>query len=136
VWVPGRRQFKDFDEYLLPRDDFNRRQLQGHLGLPVPTSAQASLDDRLALLREELDVTNKLAAAGELPDVEITERGLIRRSSRRRRRAVLLPTFRPCTSPNSAAKTSRTSTQSRLAITETNGLERIIREYRPRFDER
>jgi hypothetical protein len=76
VWVPGSRQFKDFDEYLLPRDDFNRRQLQGHLGLPVLTSAQAYLDDRLALLREELDVTNKLAAAGELPDVEITERGL------------------------------------------------------------
>jgi hypothetical protein len=61
---------------LLPRDDFNRRQIQGQLGLPVPTSAQAYLDDRLALLREELDITNKLAAAGELRDVEITERGL------------------------------------------------------------
>jgi hypothetical protein len=76
VWVPGSRQFKDFDEYLLPRDDFNRRQIQGQLGLPIPTSAQAYLDERLALLRHELDVTNKLAAAGELPDVEITERGL------------------------------------------------------------
>jgi hypothetical protein len=75
VWVPGSGQFKDFDEYLLPRDNFNRRQIQGQLGLPVPTSAQAYLDDRLALLRQELDVTNKLAAAGELPDVEITERG-------------------------------------------------------------
>jgi hypothetical protein len=73
VWVPGSRQFKDFDEYLLPRDD---RQIQGQLGLPVPTSAQAYLDERLALLRHELDVTNKLATAGELPDVEITERGL------------------------------------------------------------
>ena len=49
VWVPGSRQFKDFDEYLLPRDDFNCRQIQGRLGLPVPTSAQAYLDDRLAL---------------------------------------------------------------------------------------
>jgi hypothetical protein len=49
VWVPGSRQFKDFDEYLLPRDDFNRRQIQGQLGLPIPTSAQAYLDERLAL---------------------------------------------------------------------------------------
>jgi hypothetical protein len=40
VWVPGSRQFKDFDEYLLPRDDFNRRQTQGQLGLPVPTSVE------------------------------------------------------------------------------------------------
>jgi TnpA family transposase len=76
IWITGSRQFKDFDEYLLPRAEFNLRQTEGRLELPIPVSAEEYLEERLTRLREELDITNKLAAAGELPDVELTEKGL------------------------------------------------------------
>jgi len=76
VWVLGSRQFKDFDEYLLPRAEVDRQRDEGRLGLPVPTAVDTYLEERVARLRDTLDRTAKLAAAGELPDVELTERGL------------------------------------------------------------
>ncbi|TWC59527.1 Tn3 transposase DDE domain-containing protein [Burkholderia sp. SJZ115] len=76
ISVPGSRQFKDFDEYMMPRAVFDRLRREGRLGLSAPTSAKAWLDERLGQLREALDETNRLAAAGELPDVELNEKGL------------------------------------------------------------
>jgi len=76
VWVLGSRQFKDFDEYLLPRAEVERQRDEGRLGLPVPTAVDTYLEERVTRLRETLDHTAKLAAAGELADVELTEKGL------------------------------------------------------------
>ncbi|MGC5888004.1 Tn3 family transposase, partial [Ralstonia pseudosolanacearum] len=76
ISVPGSRQFKDFDEYLMSRAAFDTQRRNDRLGLSAPTSARAWLDERLARLREALDATNRLAEAGELPDVELGEKGL------------------------------------------------------------
>jgi TnpA family transposase len=76
ISVPGSRQFKDFDEYLMSRAVFDSQRRDDRLGLSVPTSARAWLDERLARLHEALDETNRLAQAGELPDVELDEKGL------------------------------------------------------------
>ncbi|WP_233874710.1 Tn3 family transposase [Paraburkholderia adhaesiva] len=76
ISVPGSRQFKDFDEYLISRTEFDSQRRDDRLGLSAPTSARIWLDERLARLREALDETNRLAVAGELPDVELNERGL------------------------------------------------------------
>lgn len=76
VSVIGSRQFKDFDEYLMPRATFEQQHRESWLGLFVETSATAYLDGRLARLRETLDETARLAAAGELPDVELNDKGL------------------------------------------------------------
>ncbi len=70
------RQFKDFEEYLLPRPEFDRQHAEGRLELPVATSAGAYLEGQLARLRSQLDLTAELAARDELPDVELNERGL------------------------------------------------------------
>ena len=37
VWVAGSRQFRDFDEYLLPRADYAVRVSESRLGLEIPT---------------------------------------------------------------------------------------------------
>lgn len=76
VWVVGSRQFKDFEEYLLPKAVFKQQLADGTIDLPVPLEAQAYLEERLGVLRKLLDEVNQLAAAGELPDVQIDHRGL------------------------------------------------------------
>jgi TnpA family transposase len=76
VWVAGSRQFKDFEEYLLPQAVFEQQLADGTIELPVPLDAQSYLNERLGLTRELLDEVNRLAAAGELPDVQIDRRGL------------------------------------------------------------
>jgi TnpA family transposase len=76
ISVVGSRQFKDFDDYLVPKADFDRQQSEDRLGLSIPSSARAYLDERLIKLRETLDLTEALGKAGELPDVELSENGM------------------------------------------------------------
>ena len=72
VFVAGSRQFRDFEDYLMPRLDFDRRLKQGMLRVAVPTATAAYLEERLSLLRKMLDQTNALALSGQLPDVELS----------------------------------------------------------------
>jgi Tn3 transposase DDE domain-containing protein len=76
VSVIGSRQFKDFDDYLMSRATFEQHHRESRLGLAVETSATAYLEERLARLRETPDETARLAAARELPDVELNDKGL------------------------------------------------------------
>jgi hypothetical protein len=72
ISVSGSRQFRAFEEYLMPHTEFDERLANGSLHLAVSTSAAAYLDARLSLLRQALDQTNSLAAQGQLPDAELT----------------------------------------------------------------
>jgi hypothetical protein len=76
MWVEGSRQFKDFDEYLLPAERFDSLKTTGALPLSVATDCEQYLYDRLELLKEQLATVNSLAAANELPAAIITESGL------------------------------------------------------------
>jgi TnpA family transposase len=76
IWVQGSRQFKDFDEYLLPADKFNLLKQASELPLTIPTSCDEYLHDRLLLLEQQLKTVNRLAKAGELPEAAITKSGL------------------------------------------------------------
>jgi TnpA family transposase len=76
IWVQGSRQFKDFDEYLLPAETVAALKRTDSLPLAVTTDCEQYLDDRLRLLEQRLDAVNRLAAANELPDAIITESGL------------------------------------------------------------
>jgi TnpA family transposase len=76
VSVSGSRQFKDFEEYLLPKATFVQQKDDARLDLSVPMEAQTYLQERTERLRADLDETNRLAAAGLLPDVELGEKGL------------------------------------------------------------
>ena len=75
IWVQGSRQFKDFEEYLLPVSRFSQQRDQKELGLAIETDCERFLEERLALLDSELETVERLAAANELPDAVITSNG-------------------------------------------------------------
>jgi TnpA family transposase len=76
IWVQGSRQFKDFDEYLLPADAFGALKQANELPIAVNADCDQYLHDRLQLLEQQLATANRLALANELPDAIITESGL------------------------------------------------------------
>ncbi|WP_189354838.1 Tn3 family transposase, partial [Vogesella fluminis] len=76
IWVQGSRQFKDFDEYLLPTDAFGALKQANELPIAINTDCDQYLHDRLTLLEQQLTKVNRLALANELPDAIITESGL------------------------------------------------------------
>lgn len=76
IWVRGSRQFRDFDEYLLPADRFGSMKQSGELPIAVNQNCDQYLLDRLLLLEEQLATVNRLALANELPDAIVTDTGL------------------------------------------------------------
>jgi hypothetical protein len=76
IWVQGSRQFKDFEEYLLPLQRFTAQREHNELGLAVATDCEHFLKARLAVLECELATVERLAAQNELPDASITDTGL------------------------------------------------------------
>jgi len=83
IWVQGSRQFKDFEEYFVPAAHFaaereQEKLRQKELGLAVETDGERFLQDRLALLGQELATVERLAAAGELPDAAVTSSGRLK----------------------------------------------------------
>ena len=76
VWVQGSRQFKDFDEYLVPAAKFATMKLASEWPLAVATDGDQYLHDRLLLLDQQLKTVNRMAAANDLPDAIISESGL------------------------------------------------------------
>ncbi|MBP0633660.1 Tn3 family transposase [Cupriavidus sp. AcVe19-1a] len=76
IWVEGSRQFKDFEEYLLPTEKFGALRENRLLPLPVTTDCDRFLEERRRLLEMKLTTVNRLAAAKKLPDAIITESGL------------------------------------------------------------
>jgi TnpA family transposase len=78
IWVQGSRQFKDFEDYLLPPPRFAAQREQRELGLAVETDCDRFLEARLSVLQEQLATVERLAAANELPDAAITSTGRIK----------------------------------------------------------
>jgi hypothetical protein len=76
IWVQGSRQFKDFEDYLVPPAKFASLKQASELPLAVATDCDQYLHERLTLLETQLATVNRMALANELPDAIITESGL------------------------------------------------------------
>ncbi|WP_407226020.1 Tn3 family transposase [Enterobacter kobei] len=75
IWVKGSRQFRDFDDYLLPAEKFAALKREQALPPAInPNSDQYR--KRLQLLDEQLATVTRLAKDNELPDAILTESGL------------------------------------------------------------
>lgn len=74
IWVKGSRRYKNFDDYLIPEKDFDK--LSPALPLPVSADYHEYITNRMILLQSKLEEVNKMAAHGELPDVEISDKGV------------------------------------------------------------
>ena len=78
IWVQGSRQFKAFDEFLLPPPRFAALRDQKELGLAIETNCDTFLTSRLELLDSKLAMVEKLATANQLPDAIITTQGRLK----------------------------------------------------------
>ena len=76
MWVEGSRQFKDFEEYLVPANTFNILRSAGTLPLDINIDCDQYLHDRLGLLEQQLTTVNSMALSNDLPDAVINESGL------------------------------------------------------------
>jgi len=73
VWVLGSRQFKAFEDYLLPQARFMDLRMAGELALATDTDGERYLHERLSLLTQRLQDVDRLATSGELPDAIIAD---------------------------------------------------------------
>ncbi len=73
VWVPGSRQFKDFEDYLMPPVQFAQAAETGALGIELDADGDRYLDTRLGALEAKLRHVDTLAQNGQLAGVEIAE---------------------------------------------------------------
>ena len=76
IWVKGSRQFKDFEEYLVPVVKFKELKERDKIPLSVDIDLDTYLNERLSLLHQLLEKVNWMAENDELIDVSITEEGL------------------------------------------------------------
>ncbi|PKB91372.1 hypothetical protein A8A01_01235 [Ewingella americana] len=71
-----RRKFgQNFDDYPIPEKDFDKLTPALPL-LPVSADYHEYITSRMTLLQSILEEVNAVAALGELPDVEISDRGV------------------------------------------------------------
>ncbi|HAT3704387.1 TPA: Tn3 family transposase, partial [Klebsiella oxytoca] len=76
IWVRGSRRYKNFDDYLMPRGDFEKLLNNNKLNIPVESECGAYLKTRLTLLASRLEEVNAMAVTGDLPDVDISDKGV------------------------------------------------------------
>ncbi|MFP0234031.1 Tn3 family transposase, partial [Escherichia sp. WS1085] len=62
IWVQGSRQFKDFEDYLVPPEKFTSLKQSSELPLAVATDCEQYLHERLTLLEAQLATVNRMAA--------------------------------------------------------------------------
>ncbi len=77
IWVQGSRQFKDFEDYLVPPEKRSPasskvQRIAAGRGHRLRTISH----ERLTLLEAQLATVNRMAAANDPPDAIITESGL------------------------------------------------------------
>lgn len=76
IWVKGSRRYRNFDDYLIPSADFEKLLKEKQLQLAIPTDCHKYLNNRMALLSSRLEEVNAMAITGDLPDVDISDKGV------------------------------------------------------------
>lgn len=72
MWIPGSRQFKDFEDYLLPPERFAILRDTPALPSAIDADGESYVSALLAHLEHKLREVDRLAGDGELPDAEIS----------------------------------------------------------------
>ena len=76
IWVESSRQFKNFNEYLVPAQKFAALKEADELPLAIDSNCEHYLQTRLDALHAQLKLVDELAAANNLPDAILTDSGL------------------------------------------------------------
>ena len=72
IWVKGSRQFKDFEDYLIPTDKFRVLKKESKVPVSINTNLNEYLEQRVSLLNEQLEIVNRMAENNELPEAVIS----------------------------------------------------------------
>ncbi len=83
VWVPGSRSYRDFDDYLLSKEDFDAMLSNGGPPVAVETDFTEYLEERKEGLHENLIEVGRLVKSGELEGVSL-EKGTLKISRPKR----------------------------------------------------
>ena len=76
ISVAGSRQYKDFEEYLMPRPRYVELKAAGELPVSVPVNFDRYISECRELLHERLEEVGEQLSEGQLTDVRL-RRGLI-----------------------------------------------------------
>ncbi len=71
VYVGGSGKFRDFEDYLLPRETWEGMHSSGDVPVAVNPDLDAYLAERDELLHEELSKVSRMLPKGELPGVRL-----------------------------------------------------------------
>ncbi|WP_102981273.1 Tn3 family transposase [Chryseobacterium scophthalmum] len=71
LWVQGSRQYKDFEDYLIPADRFAEMRDRNQVPLDVALNVEDFLSERMELLSNKIQIVCKLIESNELPDSSI-----------------------------------------------------------------
>jgi len=72
----GSQGYRNFDDYLIPSDDFEKSLRDNQLSLAIPTDCHEYIKNRMTLLASRLEEVNAMALVGDLPDVDISDKGV------------------------------------------------------------
>ena len=72
VWVEGAKRFQSFESFLIPAPTFELTREEGPLPVAVDTDIEIYLEQQRQTLNDGLSELSRLAAVGELDDVELT----------------------------------------------------------------
>jgi Tn3 transposase DDE domain len=76
IWVEGSRDYRDFEDTLMPRPTFEQMKADGPLSLAVDIDGLAYLQGQRNLLEERMRDVAALARIGRLPDVDLRDGAL------------------------------------------------------------
>lgn len=72
LWVQGSRQYKDFEDYLIPSDKFTEMIGQNDIPLNVTVNVEEFLCERIGRLSNKIQIISELIESNELPEASIT----------------------------------------------------------------
>ena len=75
IWVPGSRQYQDFERYLLGESAFAELRNAGAAPVAVDTDFTVYMRERSTLLAYRLDEVHRCVVSGNLSGVQITREG-------------------------------------------------------------
>jgi len=75
IWIPGSRQYQDFERYLLGSEAFGELRVAKEIPVAVETDFGAYMTERSELLAEKLDEVHGLIESDALDGVEVTRDG-------------------------------------------------------------
>lgn len=78
IWIKNSRQYKNFEEYLIPAETFMIKAENKELDLAIDTDCNSYLASKTDFLQQQLDLVEKLALENKLPEASITESGRLK----------------------------------------------------------